>query len=166
MEITLNDIPKLRRKIVSRAKLAQKSLSNLAGSGLSFLHEMRFIELGLHPIEGHALNIVEQINQTFTCLVSLRAAEFLLKRHKRKRLWLNLGNRGGTDIESFDGRIAAEAFAAVRPSNNGKLLSDMGKVLETSALHRYVFFYSPDVAQGRRDELERGDGIQVYSVNI
>ena len=39
---------------------------------------MKFEMAGFYPIQGHALNVVEQINQTWTYVVALAAARHLL----------------------------------------------------------------------------------------
>jgi hypothetical protein len=42
---------------------------------------MKFEMVGTHPVDGHALNLVEQINQTWTYMVALAAARQLLVLH-------------------------------------------------------------------------------------
>ena len=85
------------------------------------------------------------VNQTFTYLVSLAATEQLLTRHPGAApITLNLGTSSGSDLESPSQRIAAEVFAAVRRTNNRKLVKDVAKVARVeAATHRYVFFYCP-----------------------
>jgi hypothetical protein len=88
--------------------------------------------------------LIEQINQTFTYLASIQATRWLFKRHSDAAPFrLNLGTTGGTDIESFDGSVAAETFASVNPRNNSKLLADIDKVGCTAAVHKYVFYICP-----------------------
>jgi hypothetical protein len=41
---------------------------------IEVLVRMKFHELGFHPIENRRLNLIEQVNQTFTYLVSFAAA--------------------------------------------------------------------------------------------
>jgi hypothetical protein len=83
---------------------------------------MKFTEMAW-PVDGRQLNLVEQINQTWTYLVSLSAVRFLFERHPDAGgFLLNWGTAGGTDILSFaPHRVAAEAFAVVHPANNRKL---------------------------------------------
>jgi hypothetical protein len=45
---------------------------------------MKFETIGFHPIENHALNIIEQINQTWTYTVALAAARQLLELDLKK----------------------------------------------------------------------------------
>jgi hypothetical protein len=40
------------------------------GDPLDLLRRMKFKTAGFHPIQGHALNVVEQINQTWTYVVA------------------------------------------------------------------------------------------------
>jgi hypothetical protein len=95
---------------------------------------LRFEPIGHHPIQDRALNMVEQLNQTFTCLASLRATAWILTRHPEcGPLRLNLGTASGSDIEAIDGSLAAETFAAVTPTNNDKLRRDIRKVAHTTA---------------------------------
>ncbi len=114
---------------------------------MQFLYQLKFSPGGRDPLDtSRTLNLVEQLNQTFTYLASLKGARFLFDWHKKEItcLTLNLGTAGGSDIETKEcGGIAAEVFAAVDPWNNQKLKKDVKKVLEVTAQHRYVFFMSP-----------------------
>ncbi len=71
--------------------------------GVEILHRMKFTEMAWHPIvPERRLNLIEQINQTWTILVSLRALPFLFSRHRDVGGFrLNLGTSAGTDIESL-----------------------------------------------------------------
>jgi hypothetical protein len=53
------------------------------GDPLDVLRRMKFEMIGFHPIQGHPLNVVEQINQTWTYLVALVAARHLLELHPK-----------------------------------------------------------------------------------
>jgi len=90
---------------------------------LEFLRQIKFEKIGFDPLDAERpLNLIEQVNQTFTYFASFKAAGYLFDRHKGiDSLTLNLGTRSGLDIESsFDGGIAAEVFAAVHPNNNNR----------------------------------------------
>ena len=84
---------------------------------------MKFTEMAWHPIDDRPLNLIEQLNQTWTYLVTLKALPFLFERHPAAGGFrLNLGTASGTDIKSVvPGVVAAEVFAAVHPKNNRKL---------------------------------------------
>ncbi|MCG6118663.1 MAG: hypothetical protein MEQ07_10810 [Aquimonas sp.] len=134
---------------------------------LRTLWEMKFRPIGCDPLDSEApLNVIEQLNQTFTYIASARAAVMLFQLHPRLAPFtLNLGNIGGSDIESgFSGQLACEVFAAVNTSNNQKLNKDLAKVAATGAEHKYVFFMCPGVAAGRQTRLERLPGVQVWAV--
>jgi len=110
---------------------------------------MKFEELGFHPIEDRRLNLVEQVNQTFTYLASLAAAEDILIRHPGSApIHLNLGTSAGYDLVSPSKDVVAEVFAAVRRTNNRKLAKDVIKVDRSEAQHKYVFFHCPGEAPG------------------
>jgi hypothetical protein len=139
-------IEQLRKTIAAATTNAAKAIAHLAGSTapIEAFVRMKFHELGYHPIENRRLNLIEQVNQTFTYLVSLAAAEQILIRHPGSApISLNLGTSAGSDLESASQSVAAEVFAAVRRTNNRKLVKDVAKVAETDATHKYVFFYCP-----------------------
>ena len=84
--------------------------------GIDLFHEIRFLEFGQDPLEDRPLNLVEQLNQTFTYLTSLMAAEYLLEAHPEHAPYiLNLGTSPGYDVVSKDEVVIAETFAAVSP---------------------------------------------------
>ncbi len=139
-----------------------------AGGPMDLLRSMKFETVGFHPVGEHALNVVEQINQTFTYAVALAAARQLLARHPEAegfRLAPGAHMSQPLDIMSeVEGLVGAETFAAVTPGNNGKLAADLAKLATRPERHRYVFFASPRFpGLLRRPGLER-DGIEVWSV--
>jgi hypothetical protein len=141
-----NDIAAMRKIIANATTNGSKAIGELIGSApaIAILAQMKFHELGYHPVEDRRLNLIEQVNQTFTYLVSLAAAEQLLTRHPGSApIILNLGTSSGNDLESESQSIAAEVFAAVRRTNNRKLQKDVAKVADAPAKHKYVFFYCP-----------------------
>jgi hypothetical protein len=151
-----------------------KELAELPTAGLDgieILRRMKFTEMAWHPIAPERrLNLVEQINQTWTILVTLKALPFLFDRHSDAGGFrLNLGTAAGTDIESVEPNlVAAETFAAVRPSSNQKLTKDMEKLVRTCpmAKARYVFFGSPGFRHERQVKLETTEGIEVWAIEI
>jgi len=91
---------------------------------------------------------MEQINQTFTYLASAKALKAVMMQHPTLGPFtLNLGTASGSDIESGDGVLAAEVFAAVNTSNNQKLARDIQKVQQTTATYKYVFSCVQDTGQ-------------------
>jgi hypothetical protein len=142
----IGQIEVLRKAIAAAATNSAVVIAELVASRppIQVLVQMKFHELGYHPIENRRLNLIEQVNQTFTYLVSLAAAAQILDRHPGSApILLNLGTSAGSDVESTSQGVAAEIFAAVSPANNRKLAKDMAKVARTTAVHKYVFFYCP-----------------------
>jgi len=124
---------------------------------LVLLEAVKFDKMGRDPMEPtRSLNFIEQVNQTFTALVSVRAVEYLFEHHPEAAPFrVNLGTAPGSDVESLDGSVAGEVFAATHPGSNGKLKKDIAKVAAVSADHKYVFFHCPgdhvtDVLNGVR----------------
>lgn len=151
--IAQSDIEGYRESLRATAEQTQIQIAELAGTEnpIEFLFQLKFQSVGCDPLNiSRHLNLIEQLNQTFTYLASLNGAEFLFTRHpKVKRLTLNLGTAAGSDIETpEDGGIAAEVFAAVTPRNNCKLANDIKRVSTTNATHRYVLFMSPEHEAG------------------
>jgi len=131
---------------------------------------MKFEQIGFHPIDGRALNLIEQINQTFTFLVALKATEWLLEHHPEAdgfQLAPGAAMALPLDIMSIaPGIVGAETFAAVDPGNNRKLAGDLTKLRGCGHRHRYAFFYAPGFSPGRIERLERDTGIRVHCVDI
>lgn len=76
------------------------------------------------------INFIEQLNQTFSHRVSLKAVDFLCNEHPEiLALLLNLGTELGADIETTDcSEITAQVFAATSPNRNNKLNKNIQKV--------------------------------------
>jgi hypothetical protein len=166
---TFEEADALEKAVVRSAERALTQLFDLHASSdsLRALWEMKFRPVGCDPLDSESpLNVIEQVNQTFTYIASARAARVLLELHPDfAPLTLNLGTVGGSDIESnLPGKLACEVFAAVNTSNNQKLNKDLAKVGATDAEHKYVFFMCPGFQTGRQSKLERIAGIQVWSV--
>lgn len=144
-------------------------LRNLPEDGLALLRHLKFELAGHHPLEPRPLNLIEQVNQTWTCLVSLKAARMLLERHPEAGGFrLNLATAAGFDLESLVPGVAqAETFAAVDPRNNRKLAKDLLRMRERgTATHRYVVFAAPGFDAGRHARLEGDSGVEVWTVDV
>ncbi len=71
---TVDDIDRYLGRIGDAAARACAWLAAQSGGGpLDMLRRVKFGAVGRHPIDGHALNLVEQINQTWTYAVALAA---------------------------------------------------------------------------------------------
>jgi hypothetical protein len=148
---TVSEIQDLRALIEDAIDHSVATFTEILGSrsGIQAFTMMRFEPIGCDPLNfKRRLNLFEQMNQTFTYLASLEAAQWLLQKHLESAPFiLNLGTAKGSDIESEDGQIVAEVFAAVAPNNNRKLAKDIARAAKTAkeraARHGYVFFACP-----------------------
>jgi len=158
----------MHAKIAESAANTAKWLVAQTTDPMSLLRAMRFDTVGHDPLTGEPLNIVEQLNQTFTILVTLRAIERLFELHPDAGGYrLALGTSSGRDIESVkEGLVAAEVFSATSPASNQKLKKDQMRLATDPAQHRYVFFCCPGYSAGRQQKLETISGIQVYAVDL
>lgn len=166
---THDDIDRYVATVQAAAARTQAWISAHAGDPMNLLRSMKFETVGFHPIGEHSLNVVEQINQTFTYAVALAAVRELLVRHPESggfRLAPGAHMSQPLDIMSeAEGMVGAETFAAVSPGNNGKLAKDLKKLAGCSERYRYVFFASPRFPGiARLPQFERG-GIEVWSVD-
>jgi hypothetical protein len=156
--------------ISTSASSAQVQLLELSKNkdSIQFLRHIKFEQIGFDPLDPkRKLNLIEQVNQTFTYLASFKAADIIFNRHPNiSELSLNLGNISGTDIESTEsGGIAAEVFAATRPGSNNKLNKDIVKVAATQATHKYVFLMCPNIEAGHYQEKSTNE-VMVWSLGM
>ncbi len=163
---TVNDINKpeqLEQKLYESMDkaLLQISFEINSKSSQTLFSKMKFGGIGFDPLDSkRELNIVEQINQSFTYLASFYALEVLFTEYPELAPFrLNLGTAPGSDIESECSELAAEVFAAVAPTSNQKLEKDINKVLETDAKLKFVSFMCPNFELGRQLKLERNNVI-------
>lgn len=154
-QITLTDPEDISsyREIINRAAEKTRRMLNSVlkeQEGIKALETVKYDQVGYDPLDPERkLNLIEQVNQTFTYLASLRATEYLFRIHQDQLSFrLNLGTHNGSDIESLDRQLAAEVFAATHPNSNNKLAKDIAKVKSTSALQKYVFFACPNIPEG------------------
>lgn len=167
---TVDDADRLFETIRASAQRAHDWIAAQAGDPLDMLKRMKFELVGFHPIEDRALNVVEQINQTWTYFVAASAAKQLLELHPDVGgFHLAPGAHASLELDIMSkapGEVGAETFAAVDPRNNRKLSQDLQKMATRAERHRYVFFMSPlyPVA-GRQPKLER-DGVEVWSLEF
>lgn len=163
------DIDKYIDDLRASAEEAQLKLAEISEheTPLEFLYKIKFEKIGCDPFDPQRpLNLIEQVNQTFTCLASFKAAKMLFSWHSGlTSLRMNLGTKSGTDIESdYNGGISAEVFAAVSPASNNKLKKDIEKVSKSQARHKYVFFMCPSCEEGPHLKCKAPKGIIVWSL--
>ena len=167
---TQEDVDHYLELIRKAAADARAWMAAQTGDPLEMLRRMKFHAVGYHPIDGRALNLVEQINQTWTFLVALAAAKQLLPLRPEAggfRLAPGAYAANPLDIMSgVDGLVGAETFAAVDPHNNDKLEMDLAKMAARAERHRYIFFMSPKFPGTQRLPQFERDGVQVWSVDV
>ena len=151
------------------ASAAVDVMRSLPTDPLEALFKMKFSPIGFHPIEGHKLNVIEQLNQTFTYIVALKATEILFGKHPNiegYELWPGAHAPKNTlDIQSINpDLVGAETFAAVSPSNNNKLNNDLTKLAGRQEHFRYVFMMIPTLTETRRHTDKERDGVEVWSI--
>lgn len=164
------DIDRYLSLVRKSAADAQAWIANQGGDPLDLLRRIKFEPIGFHPVAGHALNLIEQINQTWTFAVALAATRQLLRLHPEAggyRLAPGAHMALQLDIMSEKaGLVGAETFAAVDPSNNKKLAKDLRKMATRQEEHRYIFLMSPLYpGSARLTKFER-NGVQVWSVHV
>jgi hypothetical protein len=170
------EIDRLRQTVIVSAKQLKKEINECGNlDEMELLSRLKFDRIGFDPgDEQTRMNPIEQINQSWTYLASLKALEKLRELHPEITTYrLNLGSTNGFDIEDvpeqphagYGLRVAAEVYSAVSVTGNRKLTKDRNKLINSSARHRYVFFYVPTETAGRKQnrELNRTD-LQVWAL--
>lgn len=118
--------------------------------------QCKFKKIAKEPISGEPENLIEVINQSQTYLVSLAAVDFLFEKYTTKSFIVNWGNASGYDIESSDGTIIAECFAATSYRSNGKLAADLKRLASNKiAKEKYEFFYALDFTEKSKRYYEK-----------
>jgi hypothetical protein len=167
---TTEEADYLMSNVRSAAARVQQWVAAQTGDPLDMLRRMKFEPVGFHPIEDRPLNLVEQINQTWTYTVAIAAARQILILHPNVGgLRLAPGAHAALELDIMSeqpGAVGAETFAAVTPRNNGKLEADLIKLSSRTERHRYVFFMSPAFPGSTRLPQFERSGIQVWSVDI
>jgi len=152
-------------------RLAVQAPQLAKDEGLELLRRLKFTRFGHDPVTGAPINLIEQVNQTFTVLVALRAAAWLFGVHPDcGGIHARFATAAGFDLESCEPKLfAAEVFAATHPRSNGKLKKDIERLASKADVfgRRYVFFNSPGFQSGRRPELEMpGKDVAVIAVDL
>ena len=92
---TLSDIEDYMKVLYASSKETYHRMCEIIKNAnpLEFLYQMKFEEIGCDPFDStRRLNLIEQLNQTFTYAASLKAAEYLLHHHEA---YPNSGNNFG-----------------------------------------------------------------------
>jgi hypothetical protein len=127
---TIANAESLHAQMVASAARTAEWLRSFAGEPMALLKALRFDTVGHDPLTGEPLNVVEQLNQTFTILVTVRAVEQLIELHSDAGGFrLALGTSSGRDVESVaPDLVAAEIFSATHPNSNQKLKKDLARL--------------------------------------
>ncbi len=140
------------------------------GDPLDLLRNMKFEEIGYHPVEDRRLNLIEQLNQTWTYAVALAATLKLLKLHPdAEGFHVAPGAHMAIPLDIMSRRehfVGAETFAAVDPRNNRKLKNDLAKMAQRPEEYRYVFFCSPKFPGFQRHPTLEANSVQVWSIDV
>jgi hypothetical protein len=164
---SVTDVDALERQVLESVSRAVADLCEIASNVAPFeaFRRIRFDPVGFDPLGSRRLNLIEQINQTFTYLATFEAVRILFRRHPESAPFtVNLGTAAGPDISAADGTVAAEVFAAVTPGNNRKLVKDARKVASFEAHHRYVFYSCPGSPPGDARTLANHPHIKIVSL--
>ena len=132
----------LRESIIHNAEVSMEILKNRADvlPAMQFFAEIKFGKIGRDPLTGCELNLIEQINQMYSDIVALSAVQDLLGLHPRKKFEMHLGPTAGYDIQSTDGEVIAECFAATSVNSNDKMNKDCCKLSKAQAMYKYLYF--------------------------
>ncbi len=156
---------------------AHRWIAEQTSNPMGFLRSVKFERHGYHPISGERINLIEQINQTFTFAAALEATRILLRRHPdAEGFSLAPGETMSQELDIMSCKpnlVGAETFAATSPDSNRKLLRDVTKLLQyPQAQHRYVFFAAPNYKHGepyRKGKYWmdwRDRGVEVWTVEV
>ena len=160
-QIRIKSVDELEKYKVLIKETSEKTVSNIQElllnyNSIGILHQFKFNQVGYEPIQGYKLNFIEQINQMFSHIVTLKAVEILLNRYPDKEFILNLGTQGGYDVLSVDNSIICECFSSTNPISNNKIKNDAEKLMKnTNADMKYIIFYSAEVNLTTLDNIRK-----------
>jgi hypothetical protein len=164
-----NTVDQIRDCRVKMIKITNEKVEELLskGSGIELLRQVKFTQSGYDPLFEKPLNFIEQTNQTFTYLVSLAAVERLLSLYPDRSFRVNFGTCAGYDIESEEGDIICECFAATAPDSNNKLKNDVERLYSNkSAAQKYVIYYAEIPKEKHVDNIrDKYQGVEIISLD-
>lgn len=153
---TIEEVLECRKKVVRITNEKVEEMLKESRTGVEFLKLVKFTQKGYDPLFERPLNFIEQVNQTFTYLVSLSAVEILLTLYPIKSFRVNFGTSSGYDIESLDGDIICECFAATTPDNNNKLKSDAERLANNKTANKKYLIYYAEIQKDKHVDNIRG----------
>jgi hypothetical protein len=148
---SLDDLTAYKEKILSNLKRSTNQLQLILNNNdpLDVFKILKFTKCATEPLTSESENLIEVINQSMTYIISIMAVEYLYRVYNNTFI-INFGNVSGYDIISEDKSIVCECFAATSYTSNHKLVSDMKRLSESSAAHKYEFFYDKEFTDKRR----------------
>ena len=157
--VTINSADELRTYKATILSNLAKSVWDISAiieseNAQEVFRQFKFEKIATEPLSGKPENLVEVINQSQTYLVTLAATEYLLCLYPEKAFILNWGNVSGYDIESTDGTIVAECFAATSYRSNGKLTADMKRPSAQSKAHGRALTANPHRASTKKKQAD------------
>ncbi len=155
-QIVIHNITELdayKKTIMDNLSRSIENVQNIIGSGtLDIFKAFKFDKIASEPLTGKPENLIEVINQAHTYLISIMAVQHLYKIYPTQDFIINWGNIPGYDIESVDGTIIAECFAATSYKSNGKLTADLKRLMSNNtAIHKYEFFYDKEFTEKHKE---------------
>lgn len=79
---TSGEADELMAVVRASAARAHSWIVAQSGDPLDLLRRIKFDQIGFHPLEDRPLNLIEQVNQTWTFAVAIAAARQLLELHR------------------------------------------------------------------------------------
>lgn len=155
-QIIIHNVSELqiyKQKIIDNLNSSVRAIMQIIAENeaLDVFKMFKFEKMAIEPLSGKPENLIEVINQAHTYLISIIAVEYLYKTYPTKSFLINWGNIPGYDIESTDGTIIAECFAATSYKSNGKITADLKRLLNnTTATYKYEFFYDKEFTENHR----------------
>lgn len=160
----ITELDAYKKTIMDNLSRSIENVQNIIGGGtLDIFKAFKFDKIASEPLTGKPENLIEVINQAHTYLISIMAVQYLYKIYPTQEFIINWGNIPGYDIESVDGTIIAECFAATSYKSNGKLTADLKRLMSNNtAIHKYEFFYDKEFTEKHKEFYqEKYPGIEV-----
>lgn len=168
--LTPADADTLMNKVIGAAGQTFAWMRGQPDEPMALLRALKFTTAGYHPLDGHPLNFIEQVNQTWTFVTAIVATRLLLELHPDAQgfsLAPGASASQALDIMSLaESVVGAETCAVTHPKSNNKLARDLDKLTARPERYRYAFMMCPLYpSTARLPHLERG-GVQVWSVHV
>ena len=163
---SIKDAKLLHTQVLNRAERTATRLCGFAGRPLDLFYSLCFQPVGHDPLTGESLNVIEQINQTFTILLSLRAVESLIEMHpKANGFRLALATSSGCDIESVKPDLVAARVLGT-PTQHPEIQEGHGAPGVVPSTAPLYVLCSAEGVSGRQAPLETAPWVEVNCVTL